>query len=127
MQLNTAMFQANYQHGYILKPPSLLPSSHPKASHHPTPYESKARHIQLSVHVISGQQLPRPKDYKPGTAVDPYVEIEFIGPSSISELRTRTVRDNEFNPMWDEKLKFDVVTTNWEFVFVRYQTSISGI
>jgi hypothetical protein len=120
MQLNTAMFQANYQHGYILKPASLVPSSHPKASHHPTPYESKACRIQLSVNVISGQQLPRPKDYKPGTAVDPYVEVELICPTSTAEQRTRAVRDNEFNPMWDERLKFDMVTTNREFAFVRY-------
>jgi len=117
MQLNTAMFQANIQHGYILKPASLLPA---KESHHRTPDEAKATHVQLSVHVISGQQLPRPKDYKPGTAVDPYVEVELICPSLTTDQRTRAVRDNEFNPMWDEKLNFEVTTANKEFVFVRY-------
>lgn len=118
MQLNTAMFQANFQHGYILKPAFLRPeASHPKASHD---NDTKATRIQLSVHVISGQQLPRPKDYKPGTAVDPYVEVELICPSSTTDQRTRAVRDNEFNPMWDEKVKFDVTTTDKEFVFVRY-------
>ena len=71
--------------------------------------------------MISGQQLPRPKDYKPGQAVDPYVQIEVICPNSQNvESRTRAVRDNEFNPMWDERLSCEVVTSNREFVFARY-------
>lgn len=121
MQIHEALFQANYQHGYVLKPATLLPASHPPASHHPTPYESKPCRIKLDVQVISGQQLPRPKDYKPGHAVDPYVQIEMICPNSQTlESRTRAVRDNEFNPMWDEKLSFDVITPSREFVFIRY-------
>ena len=123
MQINEALFQANYQHGYILKPSSLLPCSHPPGSHHPAPYESRQCTIKLDVKVISGQQLPRPKDYKPGTAVDPYVQIELICPCGlITDSRTRAVRGNEFNPMWDERLSFDVITSNREFVFVRYVT-----
>jgi phosphatidylinositol phospholipase C, delta len=121
MQIHEALFQGNYQHGYILKPTPLLASSHPPESHHPTPYESRPRRVKLDVHVISGQQLPRPKDYKPGQAVDPYVQIEMICPNGQgSENRTRAVRDNEFNPMWDEPLSFEVVTSSKEFVFVRY-------
>jgi phosphatidylinositol phospholipase C, delta len=120
MQIHEALFRGNYQHGYILKPISLLASTHPPHAHHATPYESKPCRIKLDVQVISGQQLPRPKDYKPGQAVDPYVQIEMICPSGqIVEGRTRAVRDNEFNPMWDEKLSFDVVTASREFAFVR--------
>jgi len=120
MQIHEALFQANYRHGYILKPPCLLQSSHPPSSHHPTPYESKPCRIKLDVQVISGQQLPRPKDYRPGQTVDPYVQIEMISPSvPILENRTRAVRDNEFNPIWDEKLSFEVVTSSREFVFLR--------
>ena len=100
MQINEALFQANYQHGYILKPSPLLPCSHPPGSHHPTPYESRKCPIKLDVKVISGQQLPRPKDYKPGTAVDSYVQVELIYPYGLTtERRTRAVRDNEFNSM----------------------------
>jgi phosphatidylinositol phospholipase C, delta len=120
MQIHEALFQANYQHGYILKPTPLLASSHPPASHHPTPYESRPCRIKLDIQVISGQQLPRPKDYKPGHAVDPYVQIEMIGSGQTAESRTRAVRDNEFNPMWDEKLTFDLTTSSREFVFVRF-------
>ena len=119
MQINEALFQANYQHGYILKPASLLPCSHPPGSHHPAPYESRLCTIKLDVKVISGQQLPRPKDYKPGTAVDPYVQIELISASQHAESRTSAVRGNEFNPMWEERLTFDVVTSTPDFVFVR--------
>ena len=121
MQIHEALFQGNYQHGYILKPTSLLASSHPPLSLYPAPYESKSCRIKLDVQVISGQQLPRPKDYKPGHAIDPYVQIEIICPNGQgSESRTRAVRDNEFNPMWDEKMSFEVVTSSREFVFVRY-------
>src|SRR5271170_132454 len=118
MQVHEALFQANYQHGYILKPAPLLASSHPPSSHHATPYESKSFRIKLDVHVISGQQLPRPKDYKPGQAVDPYVQIEIICPNGqTTEGRTRAVRDNEFNPSWDEKLSLEAVTSGRDFVF----------
>lgn len=126
MQIHEALFQGNYQHGYILKPAPLLASSHPLASHHPTPYESRPCRVKLDVHVISGQQLPRPKDYKPGQAVDPYVQIEMICPNGqSSENRTRAVRDNEFNPMWDERLSSEVVTSSREFVFVRYSSTLT--
>ena len=122
MQIHEALFQGNYQHGYILKPATLLGSSQPPTSHHPNPYDSKPCRIKLDVHVISGQQLPRPKDYKPGQAVDPYVQIEMICPNGQGiENRTRAVRDNEFNPMWDERLSFDTVISSREFVFVRYK------
>jgi phosphatidylinositol phospholipase C, delta len=122
MQIHEALFQGNYQHGYILKPPHLLASSHPPSSQRTTPYESKSFRVKLDVQVISGQQLPRPKDYKPGQAVDPYVQIELICPNGQgTENRTRAVRDNEFNPKWDERLSFDVVTSSREFVFVRYR------
>lgn len=124
MQIHEALFQGNYQHGYILKPAPLLSASHPPASHHTTPYESKPCRAKLDVHVISGQQLPRPKDYKPGQTVDPYVQIEMICPNGQGiENHTRAVRDNEFNPMWDERLSFDVVTSSREFVFVRYHSN----
>jgi hypothetical protein len=127
MQIHEALFQANYQHGYVLKPAALLPASHPPACHHPTPYESKPCRIKLDVQVISGQQLPRPKDYKPGHAVDPYVQIEMICPNGQTfESRTRAVRDNEFNPMWDEKLSFDAITPSREFVFIRYPPPLSS-
>jgi len=118
MQIHEALFQGNHQHGYILKPASLLPSSNPRLS---IPNESKSSRIKLNVEVISGQQLPRPKDSKPGQAVDPYVHIELICPNGQgSESRTRAVRDNEFNPVWDEHMSFDVVTPHKELIFVRY-------
>ena len=121
MQIHEALFQANYQHGYILKPTQLLTSSHRLSAPDSTPFETKACRIKLDVEVISGQQLPRPKDYKPGQAVDPYVQIEMICPNGQTvENRTRAVRDNEFNPVWDEKMTFDVVSVSREFAFVRY-------
>ena len=126
MQIHEALFQGNFQHGYVLKPTSLLPSSHPPGSHHHTPYESRPCRIRFDVDVISGQQLPRPRDYKPGQSIDPYVQIELIGASGqTSENRTRAVRDNEFNPMWDERLSFDLVSSNREFIFVRYSHTCS--
>lgn len=116
MQIHEALFQGNYLHGYILKPVPLLASSH-----HPNPYESKSYRVKLDIQVISGQQLPRPKDYKQGQAVNPYVQIEIICPNSQgTDGRTRAVRDNEFNPVWDERLSLETVTSSREFVFVRY-------
>ncbi|TRY96837.1 hypothetical protein DNTS_015410 [Danionella cerebrum] len=65
---------------------------------------------QLILKVISGQQLPKPKDSMlgdRGEIIDPFVEVEIIGlPVDCCKEQTRVVDDNGFNPMWEETLVF---------------------
>uniref|UniRef100_G3U6T0 Phosphoinositide phospholipase C n=1 Tax=Loxodonta africana TaxID=9785 RepID=G3U6T0_LOXAF len=65
---------------------------------------------QLVLRIISGQQLPKPRDSMlgdRGEIIDPFVEVEIIGlPVDCNKEQTRVVDDNGFNPMWEETLVF---------------------
>ena len=96
--------------------------------------------------MISAQQLPLPKDAhgreiidKP--ALDPYVEVSLhlpdwglysSPPTSASPLhlscRTSGVKNNGFNPVWEEALSlpFEIVGDMRELVFVRFAVRQDG-
>jgi len=97
--------------------------------------------------VISAQQLPLPKDANGHEIVDkpalnPYVEVSVHFPdwglyssppsSSTSGLqvsnRTSTVKNNGFNPIWEEMLSlpFHVLGDMRELVFVRFAVREDG-
>ncbi|XP_041062480.1 1-phosphatidylinositol 4,5-bisphosphate phosphodiesterase eta-2a [Carcharodon carcharias] len=101
LQLNRAKFSSNGNCGYVLKPKCMtqaedLLSGQPKK--------------QLVLRIISGQQLPKPKDSMlgdRGEIIDPFVEVEIIGLAvDCFKEQTRVVDDNGFNPMWEETLVF---------------------
>jgi len=99
--INYGKFRDNGRSGYVLKPPYLLGQ----------PSAVKASHPKvLSVHVLSGSQIPRPS----GTAhsmdvVDPLVSVTISGAEvDCREQRTKTVNDNGFNPVWNEILTFKI-------------------
>jgi phosphatidylinositol phospholipase C delta len=100
-----------------------------------------------TVQVISAQQLPLPKDANGHEIVDkpalnPYVEVSVHFPdwglyssppsSSASGLqvsnRTSTVKNNGFNPIWEEMLSlpFHVLGDMRELVFVRFAVREDG-
>ena len=131
-----AFYARNGRAGYVLKPEPLRNADHPVLSYRPT------KHI-LVVRVISAQQLPRPKDSQgreiiDKDTVDPYVRIEIYSPtwptSAMTsapvennvdrglKAKTSVIRNNGFNPRWDETLElgFDVLGGMTEFVFVRF-------
>ena len=60
--------------------------------------------------MISGQNLPKPRGAAArGNTVDPYVTVELFGiPSDCAEERTKTVRHDGFNPLFDESFEFSV-------------------
>jgi phosphatidylinositol phospholipase C delta len=99
--------------------------------------------------VISAQQLPLPKDANGHEIVDkpalnPYVEVSVhfpdwglysSPPSSATSSasvqvsnRTSTVKNNGFNPVWDETLSlpFRVLGEMRELVFVRFAVREDG-
>ncbi|CAB1330252.1 unnamed protein product [Coregonus sp. 'balchen'] len=111
LQLNRAKFSSNGNCGYILKPASMCEVPHVGAFNpmieDPFPGQMKK---QLVLKIISGQQLPKPKDSMlgdRGEIIDPFVEVEIIGiPVDCCKEQTRVVDDNGFNPMWEETLVF---------------------
>ncbi|XP_026118252.1 1-phosphatidylinositol 4,5-bisphosphate phosphodiesterase eta-2-like isoform X1 [Carassius auratus] len=107
LQLNRAKFHCNGNCGYILKPDCMCEGSFNPVAEDPLPGRLKK---QLVLKVISGQQLPKPKDSMlgdRGEIIDPFVEVEIIGlPVDCCKEQTRVVDDNGFNPMWEETLVF---------------------
>ncbi|KAI9105701.1 PLC-like phosphodiesterase [Phlyctochytrium arcticum] len=109
MQLNHAMFNLNGRSGYVLKPPSLLKGGTP----------SRQPIMVLTVEIVSGQQLPKPKDSSVGTIIDPYIEVEIVGSEpDNARFRTRAVSNNGFNPVWKEKFLFMI--TDMDLAFLRF-------
>uniref|UniRef100_A0A8C5PUQ5 Phosphoinositide phospholipase C n=1 Tax=Leptobrachium leishanense TaxID=445787 RepID=A0A8C5PUQ5_9ANUR len=109
LQLNRAKFNTNGSCGYVLKPKCMCLGAFNPNSEDPLPGQLKK---QLVLRIISGQQLPKPKDSMlgdRGEIIDPFVEVELIGlPVDCSKEQTRVVDDNGFNPMWEETLVFTV-------------------
>ncbi|KAI1892566.1 hypothetical protein AGOR_G00134900 [Albula goreensis] len=107
LQLNRAKFYSNGNCGYILKPVCMCEGSFNPVLEDPLPNQQKK---QLVLKIISGQQLPKPKDSMlgdRGEIIDPFVEVEIIGlPVDCCKEQTRVVDDNGFNPMWEETLVF---------------------
>ncbi|KAM4738213.1 1-phosphatidylinositol 4,5-bisphosphate phosphodiesterase eta-2a isoform 1-T3 [Anableps anableps] len=109
LQLNRAKFFSNGNCGYILKPTCMCEGAFNPNLEDPLPGRMKK---QLVLKIISGQQLPKPKDSMlgdRGEIIDPFVEVEIIGlPVDCCKEQTRVVDDNGFNPMWEETLVFTV-------------------
>ncbi|XP_076023335.1 1-phosphatidylinositol 4,5-bisphosphate phosphodiesterase eta-2a [Genypterus blacodes] len=109
LQLNRAKFYSNGNCGYILKPACMCEGTFNPNMEDLLPEQMKK---QLVLKIISGQQLPKPKDSMlgdRGEIIDPFVEVEIIGlPVDCCKEQTRVVDDNGFNPMWEETLVFTV-------------------
>ncbi|XP_044205894.1 1-phosphatidylinositol 4,5-bisphosphate phosphodiesterase eta-2 isoform X2 [Thunnus albacares] len=120
LELNRAKFSSNGNCGYILKPKCMY-----KGAFNPTMEDSLPGHrkTQLVLKIISGQQLPKPKDSMfgdRGEIIDPFVEVEIIGlPVDCTKQQTRVVDDNGFNPMWEETLVFNIQMP--QVALVRFQ------
>ncbi|XP_076616639.1 1-phosphatidylinositol 4,5-bisphosphate phosphodiesterase eta-2 [Chaetodon auriga] len=120
LELNRAKFSTNGNCGYILKPKCMRKAAFNPVLEDPLPGHRKT---QLVLKIISGQQLPKPKDSMfgdRGEIIDPFVEVEIIGlPIDCSKQQTRVVDDNGFNPMWEETLVFNIQMP--QIALVRFQ------
>ncbi|KAM4741765.1 1-phosphatidylinositol 4,5-bisphosphate phosphodiesterase eta-2 isoform 2-T2 [Anableps anableps] len=120
LELNRAKFSSNGNCGYILKPKCMCKAAFNPMTEDPLPGHKKT---QLVLKIISGQQLPKPKDSMfgdRGEIIDPFVEVEIIGlPVDCSKQQTRVVDDNGFNPMWEETLVFSILMP--QIALVRFQ------
>ncbi|PWA15316.1 hypothetical protein CCH79_00008441 [Gambusia affinis] len=107
MDLNTAWFRQNGSCGYVLRPAIMRQ----EVSYFSADTKDTVPGVSPQLlHVISGQNLPKPKGSgAKGDVVDPYVYVEIHGiPADCSERRTRTVRQNGDNPVFDESFEFQI-------------------
>lgn len=103
MILNRALFNDNGNCGYILKPGILLDSD---LNFDPLDINTMKNKTILEIKVISALQLPYNKEIIKDIS-DPYVKINIYGVSAdMQEAETKSIKDNGFNPIWNQDFKF---------------------
>lgn len=90
--VNFGKFLENGKTGYVLKPPYLLNGT----------AADKMPPVRLTINVISASHLPKPGGAQKGEIIDPFVTIYISGPNENQEVKTRTIQDNGFNPVWNQ-------------------------
>ncbi|XP_003964868.2 1-phosphatidylinositol 4,5-bisphosphate phosphodiesterase delta-3-A [Takifugu rubripes] len=118
MDLNQGRFLPNGRCGYVLKP-SFLCS--PTSNFNPENTGGGPGHIptQLTIRIISAQQLPKINADKFSSIVDPQVWVEIHGVAiDNTKGKTHRIDNNGFNPRWDCTLGFQLQVP--ELALVRF-------
>ncbi|XP_035471054.1 1-phosphatidylinositol 4,5-bisphosphate phosphodiesterase delta-3-A isoform X2 [Scophthalmus maximus] len=108
MDLNQGRFLPNGRCGYVLKPDFLCS---PASNFNPEITGGGPGHIptQLTIRIISAQQLPKINTEKASSIVDPQVRVEIHGVDiDNASDRTQRIDNNGFNPRWDCTLSFQL-------------------
>ena len=109
LRLNDGRFRENGGCGYVLKPTALLSQfDSSRDSQKPT---------KVSIRILSGSCLPKPKEHKPGVGINPFVKVSFFdvknGDKEISAaFSTKSVEKNGFCPIWNQE-EFCFMVENW--------------
>uniref|UniRef100_A0A914W8E7 Phosphoinositide phospholipase C n=2 Tax=Plectus sambesii TaxID=2011161 RepID=A0A914W8E7_9BILA len=106
MDLQEGKFMANGGCGYVLKPPLMREEVFTPGDKMPISVTPQILHLRI----LSGQQLPRPRgSTAKGDSTDPFVVVEVFGvPMDCAEERTKTVKNDSFNPSFDESFQFQI-------------------
>ena len=109
IKLNEALFNDNGNCGYVLKPLILRNNNNSTNQFDPLDINTMNNNKKLSITIISGQQLPKNKSTFKTDISDPYVSVEIIGiPFDECEEKTKEVKDNGHNPIWNETFHFTI-------------------
>eukprot|EP00981_Chlorochromonas_danica_P010621 scaffold3290_cov165-Ochromonas_danica.AAC.64 len=98
--INFGKFLQNGSSGYVLKPEYMLSSS--------VDLSERSSPIRFTVNIVGASQLPKPRAAQKGEIIDPYVVVYVNGPNENFEVKTRTINDNGFNPLWNQTFTFDI-------------------
>ncbi|KAF7241793.1 1-phosphatidylinositol 4,5-bisphosphate phosphodiesterase delta-4 [Varanus komodoensis] len=108
MDLYDGLFSQNGCCGYTLKP-SFMRDYETTFSPENPQSRGEGNPLNLTIKVISGQQLPKMPNSKLGSIVDPLVRVEIHGvPADCAKYETKYVDNNGFNPQWNETFQFQV-------------------
>uniref|UniRef100_A0AC34Q2Q5 Phosphoinositide phospholipase C n=1 Tax=Panagrolaimus sp. JU765 TaxID=591449 RepID=A0AC34Q2Q5_9BILA len=116
MDLQEGKFAANGGCGYILKPLVMRQRDDVFTPFEKLPIAPQVLHLKI----LSAQQLPRPRgSTAKGDSADPFVVVEVFGiPGDCAEERTKTIRNDSFNPTFDESFQFEISVP--ELALVRF-------
>ena len=105
LKLNDGRFRENGRCGYVLKPSSLMAKDD---------FSEAAVSMQLTVRILSGNCLPKPKGQHSGDCINPFVKLSVYDvkndeKDTVSTYQTPVVMHNGFFPIWNtEKFVFTV-------------------
>uniref|UniRef100_A0A182RS41 Phosphoinositide phospholipase C n=1 Tax=Anopheles funestus TaxID=62324 RepID=A0A182RS41_ANOFN len=114
MHINKAMFEENNSCGYVRKPDVLWNRSHLMYRRYsPLEKEFDGLHVtQLVLNIVSGQYLNQSSLYS-----STFVEIELLGiPVDCGKRKTKIIRKNSFNPLWNETFYFKIMFHDLAFL-----------
>ena len=116
LRLNDGRFRENGNCGYVLKPSALMVRDDGALK--------SSRPMKLSVRVLSGSCLPKPKGVRQGECIDPYVKVAIYDVYNrekeiITEHVTSVVRMNGFFPIWAGQEKFSFSVWNWSVAMLQ--------
>lgn len=107
MDLNQGLFYQNGRSGYILKP-SYLRERDTEFDPITLTKGPWLKRKTLHVMVISAQQLPK-VGKRESAIVDPIVKVQVYGvPADTAAVETSYIKNNGFNPMWNENFQLEV-------------------
>ncbi|XP_054156310.1 1-phosphatidylinositol 4,5-bisphosphate phosphodiesterase delta-4-like [Oppia nitens] len=122
MLFNDALFAMNGRCGYVLKS-EYLRRGHQYGN---TSVRSSVRNgpngklKKVVIQIISGQHIPKPGKGFEGEIIDPYVKLRVYGHSADKFVyKTQPVKNNGFNPIWDESCNFLLRLP--EMAFIHFQ------
>jgi hypothetical protein len=117
LRLNDGRFRENGGCGYVLKPSQLMEMHEPPTNEPRVP-------MKLSIRVLSGSCLPKPKEQIAGECIDPYVKVSMYdvknGDKEVcTTFSTNPVYNNGFCPIWNEE-KFTFTVENWAVAMLQF-------
>jgi hypothetical protein len=114
LRLNDGRFRENGNCGYVLKPSSLMIKDDVGSASAPA---------RLSIRVLSGSCLPKPKGQIQGDCIDPYVKVSVYDVKNeeretVTHYATNMVASNGFFPIWSQE-KFRFRIDNWDVAMLQ--------
>ncbi|XP_055309016.1 1-phosphatidylinositol 4,5-bisphosphate phosphodiesterase epsilon-1-like, partial [Sitodiplosis mosellana] len=114
LAINTGMFEENGSCGYVLKPDVLWDHTHLMYRRfNPLEREFDGLHSsQIVMNIVSGQFVQQSN-----LQASTFVEVEMIGiPVDCSKKKTRVIRRNALNPIWNDTFFFKVMFHDLAFL-----------
>lgn len=114
--LNDAKFSDNGNCGYVLKPEYML-APIPQS---PMTIETFPKSVLL-VEIVSAHNLPASESTD--SILDPYIVLECYGaPRDVRKFKTKTVLNNNFDPVWREQFCFPLYSPNLALLLFQVKT-----
>jgi len=116
LRLNDGRFRQNGGCGYVLKPSTLLAMQKKTGEEDTLP-------LKLSVKILSGSCLPKPKGAASGDCINPYVRVSVFDvkngdKETCTTFSTNPVYKNGFFPIWNEGV-FRFLVENWAAAMIQ--------